>query len=120
MHLRVASLLGLPSRLPSAFGYAIAYVAVLVCLVAAWSANTNVLYFGRDGMVSLWLVQMYAQWGSPTSLTLVNPFQGMGSMMLPMNPWWNPAAFLAVHWPDSQVGLILSYVAYHVEFTASV
>ena len=96
-----------------------AYAAVLGSLGLLWAVDPNVLYIGRDGMLSLWLARMQAEWGAPGQLTIQNPFQGMASMMLPVNPWWIPASLPAVYFA-SKAGVIASFALYHTEFTASV
>jgi hypothetical protein len=98
---------------------AFAYLVLLALLVRAWTNDPYFMHMGRDGMLSLWLLRTHAEWGSAASVTLLNPFQGMVSMLLPMNPSWIPASFFSVRSPESVTGWVLSSIAYHAEFTAS-
>src|SRR5436190_19858580 len=82
-------------------GCVAAYLVLLGLLVRAWANDPHFLYTGRDGVLALWLLRTNAEWGSPWSLTLLNPFQGMGSMLLPLNPWWVPASLFSVRGPGS-------------------
>jgi hypothetical protein len=96
------------------------YLVLLGLLVRAWANDPHFLHTGRDGVLTLWLLRANAEWGSASSLTTLNPFQGMGSTLLPINPWWVPASLFSVWWPERITGWILSFIAYHAEFTASI
>jgi len=77
------------------------------------------LYIGRDADFSIWLAQAYMIWATPFGVTALNPFQGMGSMLMPMNPYFNPGAWVF----QTDLGLatkfVLSMVVYFLEVTVS-
>lgn len=68
-------------------------------LLVAWAAYLAIseypgsIYLPRDGKFSLWLVLAHIDWSTPFQSTALNPFQGMGSMLLPVNPRLHPPAW---------------------------
>lgn len=108
---------GIRCRTPVA--YAIAYLVVLLSCIRIWSADPTLLYVGRDADFSIWLANAYMEWARPLGVTALNPFQGMGSMLMPMNPYFNPGAWIF----QSDLGLatkfVISMTVYFVEVTVS-
>jgi hypothetical protein len=106
-------------RRATAMGYAAAYLVVLLSCIRIWSADPTLLYVGRDADFSLWLASTYLDWARPFGVTTLNPFQGMGSMLMPMNPYFNPGAWIF----HSELGLatkfVISMTVYFIEVTAS-
>ena len=99
--------------------YAIAYAVVLLSCIRIWSADPTLLYVGRDADFSVWLANTYEHWSAPFAVTALNPFQGMGSTLMPMNPDFNPGAWVF----QTNLGLatkfVLSMIVYFLEITAS-
>lgn len=62
---------------------------LIVALVAyfAISEYPGTVYISRDGRYSLWLVLAHMDWSTPFQSTTLNPYQGMGTMLMPVNPW---------------------------------
>src|SRR5205823_1719872 len=91
-----------------------------IVLMLGWFAYPEFLYYYRDGEYSEWLVRSQAVWSRPGWILTLNPFQGMGSLYLPINPWLTPGA-----WPlflpiDQTVQHVLSYGIYWVEVVLAV
>lgn len=75
----------------------------------------NGLYSEIDGQLFAWLGKFLIKWGKPFDMNTLNPFQGMGSVFVPVNSWWNPGA-IALGLPNSNlINYILSYSAYWLE-----
>jgi hypothetical protein len=108
-----------PLRRNVGLTYIAAYVAVLLSCTRIWSADPTLLYVGRDADFSIWLASAYLDWARPFGVTALNPFQGMGSMLMPMNPHFNPGAWIF----QSDLGLstkfVVSMAVYFVEVTVS-
>lgn len=108
-----------PSRVVL-LGVAGFWLASGAVFVAAWLAYPDFLYYYRDGEYSEWLVRSQRIWSRPGWALTLNPFQGMGSLYLPINPWLTPGAwalFLPVH---RTLQHILSYLVYWVEAVLAV
>jgi hypothetical protein len=98
---------------------AIAYIVVLYSCAKIWLADPTLLYIGRDADFSLWLASEYSEWAHPFSVTTMNPFQAMGSMLMPINPYFNPGAW--VFWTSlgTETKFVTSMVVYFLEVTFS-
>jgi len=99
--------------------YLIAYAAVLFGCIRIWSADPTWLYIGRDSDFSLWLARAYMDWAHPFAVTALNPFQGMGSMLMPINPYFNPGAWVFLTDLGLSTQFVLSMVVYFLEITVS-
>jgi hypothetical protein len=99
--------------------YVIAYVVVLLSCVRIWFADPTMLYIGRDADFSVWLAGAYLEWAHPFGVTALNPFQGMGSMLMPMNPYFNPGAWVFQMDLGLVTKFVLSMVVYFLEVTVS-
>jgi len=108
---------GIRCRMPLA--YAIAYLVVLLSCIRIWSADPTLLYVGRDADFSIWLANAYMDWARPLGVTALNPFQGMGSMLMPMNPYFNPGAWIFQSDLGSATKFVVSMTVYFVEVTVS-
>ncbi|MDP2620068.1 MAG: hypothetical protein Q8P46_07810 [Hyphomicrobiales bacterium] len=74
--------------------YLSAFLIVASAAYFAISEYPGTVYLPRDGRFSLWLVLAHIDWSTPFQSTTLNPFQGMGSMLIPVNPWFHPPAWL--------------------------
>jgi hypothetical protein len=100
-------------------GYAIAYAVTLASFVVVWFSHYGLLHIGRDGELSLWLNRAYLDWARPLDVTAMNPLQGMTSMLMVMNPYFNPAIWvLATDLPEVSKHVI-SFIIYFLEATLS-
>ena len=73
------------------------------------------LYSEVDGQLFAWYAKALVEWSIPTDLQVLNPFQGMGTLFLPYNSWWNPGA-LALSLPLNNLPkYIISYSIYWFE-----
>ncbi|MGZ3293730.1 MAG: hypothetical protein ACXU9D_10720, partial [Xanthobacteraceae bacterium] len=66
--------------------YLIAYAVTLASFTVIWFNYPIYLYIGRDASLSLWLARTYGTWAYPFDVTAMNPFQGMTSMLMAVNP----------------------------------
>jgi hypothetical protein len=98
---------------------AIIYAVALSSCIWIWHADPTWLYIGRDSEFSLWLAHAYFDWASPFGVTTLNPYQGMGSMLIPMNPYFNPGAWIFQTELDLPVKFVISMIVYFLEVTAS-
>jgi hypothetical protein len=92
---------------------------VLLSFIAIWFRHSLFLYIGRDADLSLWLGRAYLDWARPFDVTAMNPLQGMTSMLVAINPYFNPAVWIF------QTGLpeiskqVISFIIYFIEVTLS-
>ncbi len=99
--------------------YASSYLLVFFLFAATWLAYPGLIYFGRDGNLFAWLAQAQFRWSRPFSVTSLNPFQGVGSMFLPLNPWWDPGSWPLLFNIDPARQHVLSASIYFLELTSS-
>jgi hypothetical protein len=105
---------------PSAiWGYAVAYLLVLLSFIAIWFRHSALLYIGRDADLSLWLSKAYLDWAHPLDVTAMNPLQGMTSMLMGINPYFNPAVWMFQTDVHETLKMIMSFVVYFFEVTVS-
>ena len=105
---------------PSAlWGYLAAYLVALLSLTAIWFRYSDFLYIGRDADLSLWLGKAYVNWARPLDVTAMNPFQGMTSMLMAINPWFNPAAWIFQTDVPEIAKQVVSFIIYFTEVTLS-
>jgi hypothetical protein len=105
---------------PSAiWGYLAAYLVALLSLTALWFRYSDFLYIGRDADLSLWLGKAYVNWARPLDVTAMNPFQGMTSMLMAINPWFNPAAWIFQTDVPEIAKQVASFIIYFTEVTLS-
>jgi hypothetical protein len=78
----------------SRFTYPIGFLIVALVAYFALSEYPGTLHISRDGPHSLLLMLAHIDWSTPFQSTTLNPYQGMGSMLLPINPWFHPPAWL--------------------------
>jgi len=69
-----------------------AFIALLVTVVITSSPGVN--YGGADGKAAQAEILATLEFARPFYITNLNPIQGLGSQMMPMNVWVNPA-----YWP---------------------
>ncbi len=85
----------------------------------SWITNGGVTSYGLyseiDGQGFAWTSKFLVEWGRKLDINTLNPFQGMGSVFLPVNPWWNPGA-LVMDLPTSHLtNSLISYAIYWAE-----
>ena len=92
---------------------------MLLSFIAIWFRHSLFFYIGRDADLSLWLGRAYLDWARPFDVTAMNPLQGMTSMLVAINPYFNPAVWIF------QTGLpeiskqVISFIIYFIEVTLS-
>jgi len=86
----------MPARPGATAGYIIAYAVTLASFIVIWFSHPVLLYIGRDANLSLWLSKAYLDWAYPLDVTAMNPFQGMTSMLMAINPYFNPGSWIFV------------------------
>jgi hypothetical protein len=100
-------------------GYVIADVITLASFIVVWFSHPILLYIGRDANLSLWLSKTYADWAYPFDVTAMNPFHGMTSMLMPINPYFNPATWIFQTALPEVPSRVISFIVYFLEVTAS-
>ena len=113
-----------PAAVPAArrhvvAAYAATYVVVLLTCIRIWSVDPNLIYIGRDSDFSLWLARAYLDWAHPFSVTTLNPLQGMVSTLMPMNPNFNPGAWVFQTDLKMTTKFVISMIVYFFEVTVS-
>jgi hypothetical protein len=86
-----------PSPYPWRSELAIGACALVALLAAAWalgSVNRDMNYGIGDGKMYQAVILTALKFGGWFDVTNINPLQGVGSQLLPMNVWANPA-----YWP---------------------
>src|ERR1700722_7601170 len=81
----------------NAYEFAVAGFALLALLVAQWmlsSAIHGTNYDGGDGKMAQATILAAINFTAPFQVTTLSPIQGLGSQLLPLNVWANPA-----YWP---------------------
>src|SRR5215472_12217529 len=89
------------SRTPVLSECLIAGFALVALLTAQWmlsSAIHGTNYTGGDGKMAQATILIALKFAKFFYVTNINPFEGIGSQLLPMNVWANPA-----YWPFSLV-----------------
>jgi hypothetical protein len=71
-----------------------AFIALAVAEVVLVLMTPGLYYAGPDGKAAQAEILATLEFARPFSITNLNPLQGLGSQMMPMNVWVNPA-----HWP---------------------
>jgi hypothetical protein len=100
-------------------GYVIAYAVTLASFIVIWFNHPILLYIGRDANFTLWLGKAYADWAYPLDVTAMNPFQGMTSMLMPINPYFNPGTWIFQAALPEVPSRVASFIVYFLEVTAS-
>ena len=100
-------------------GYVIAYAVTLASFIVIWFNHPILLYIGRDANLSLWLSKAYADWAYPLDVTAMNPLQGMTSMLMPINPYFNPGTWIFQTALPEVPSRVVSFLVYFLEVTAS-
>ena len=99
--------------------YLIAYAVTLASFTVIWFNYPIYLYIGRDASLSLWLARTYGTWAYPFDVTAMNPFQGMTSMLMAVNPYFNPGTWIFQTGLPEVPKQVVSFIVYFVEVTAS-
>jgi hypothetical protein len=101
------------------WGYGAAYLVVLLSFVIVWFRHSDFLYIGRDADLSLWLDKAYLDWARPFDVTAMNPIQGMTSMLMAINPYFNPAVWIFQTDVPEISKQVISFIIYFIEVTLS-
>jgi hypothetical protein len=99
--------------------YPAAYLVVLLSFIAIWLRHSDFLYIGRDADLSLWLGKAYLDWAQPLDVTAMNPLQGMTSMLMAINPYFNPAVWIFQTDVPETSKQVVSFTIYFTEVTLS-
>src|SRR5262249_23146460 len=92
--------------------YVVGAFSVLLLILAQFMLCHAILgtnYYGFDGKMAQTTILAAFDFGDRFSVNNINPFEGVGSQLLPMNVWANPA-----YWPfaivDKQLATDISAV----------
>jgi hypothetical protein len=92
--------------------------------VFTWLADAGAsgygLYSEVDGQLFAWIGSFFLKWGKPFDMNTLNPFAGMGSVVIPVNSWWNPGALALGFSSNKLTSFVLSYSIYWVEIFFSI
>ena len=117
---------GSPSAPPAALhqaGWVALYLAVFGLTVATawyfWAVYPTLLYVGLDGEFVSWTSQGFGAWSGWFDLTSINPYQGMTSTFMTINPLVIPGEW--ARWLDLPLNVthFLSFSIYYTEVAAS-
>src|SRR5260221_6663599 len=84
-------------RMPALSEFIVAGFALLALLTAELMLSAAIHgsnYDGGDGKMAQAIIHVALRFGARFAVTNISPIQGVGSQMLPMNVWANPA-----YWP---------------------
>jgi hypothetical protein len=99
--------------------YPATYIIVLLSFTLIWFRHFPILYIGRDAALSLWLGKAYLDWAHPFDITAMNPLQGMTSMLMAINPYFNPAVWIFQTGISEISKEVVSFIVYFIEVTLS-
>src|SRR5262245_43420248 len=89
------------TRASKMYELAVVGFALVALLAAQWMLSAAVQgtnYYGVDGKMAQATILTVFEFGSRFEINNINPIQGVGSQLLPMNVWANPA-----YWPFALV-----------------
>src|SRR5262249_18987898 len=107
------------ARSIASWGYPAAYVVVLLSFTLIWFRHFPFLYIGRDAALSLWLGKAYLDWAHPFDVTAMNPLQGMTSMLMAINPYFNPAVWIFQTGVPQISKEVVSFIVYFIKANVS-
>jgi hypothetical protein len=107
------------ARSSATWGYPAAYIVVLLSFTLIWFRHFPFLYIGRDADLSLWLGKAYLDWAHPLDVTAMNPLQGMTSMLMAINPYFNPGVWIFQTDASEISKQVVSFIVYFTEVTLS-
>ena len=110
----------LPSHTWTGFGILlIGVLALLGTELALTLAIPGINYAGADGKAAQAIILATLEFAKPFHISNLNPLEGLGSQMMPMNVWANPA-----YWPfaffDKQVAAEISGLVAFVCYASAV
>src|SRR5215471_886550 len=85
------------SRTISSYEWSVAGFALLALLVAQWMLSSSIYgtnYDGGDGKMAQATILAAVKFSGFFQVTTISPIEGVGSQLLPLNVWANPA-----YWP---------------------
>lgn len=97
----------------------LALALVLVTLIITWLKYPQFLYLYRDGEYNLWISHQTSMWSRPFDLTSINPLQGMTSMLVTINPYFDPGQWIFFSHLSENTKIISSYSIYALEIILS-
>src|SRR5690348_5315527 len=74
--------------------FIMAYITVIIAFTLIWRKFPELLYNYRDGEYNLWISLKYIEWAHPFDLTSINPLQGMTSMLVTLNSYFDPGQWV--------------------------
>jgi hypothetical protein len=92
------------------------WIVFYLTFVGGWLVHPAMLYYEIDGHFFESTQLLHATWGHLTDFTVINPFQGMFSLMMPEVPWAHLGMLPLLLKADETLRHILSYSVYWLEF----
>lgn len=99
--------------------FTFAYIIVLTAFALIWAKYPQFLYMYRDGEYNLWISLKYAEWSRPYDITSINPLQGMTSMLVAINPYFDPGQWVFFSELPQDIKILTSYAIYALEVIVS-
>lgn len=110
-------------KLHSVKGFYIILAINFVVIFAAWAFISTkypqFLYLYRDGEYNLWISLQSRLWSDPFAFTSFNPLQGMTSMLVTVNPYFNPGQWVFFTNLSENIKVLSSYTVYGLEIFIS-
>ncbi|RDI48140.1 hypothetical protein [Aquicella lusitana] len=97
----------------------LAFIIILVVLIPGWMRFPQLLYMYRDGEYNLWISLKTAEWSGLYDLTSMNPLQGMTSMLVTINPYFDPGQWVFFSGMPQSIKILASYTIYALEVILS-
>lgn len=99
--------------------YGFAYLIILTAFAQVWAKYPQFLYMYRDGEYNLWISLQYAEWAKIFDLTAINPIEGMTTMLVAINPYFDPGQWVFLTTLPQSVKMLSSYAIYAFEVLLS-
>lgn len=98
------------------FGFLSLSVFFLIC----WMINPEELYVGLDGSFYTTIFSQLHIWSYPLDQSVINPYQGMGTIFLPYNVWLTPGYIVLNLFKNNLWKFLISYGIFFGEIFFSV
>lgn len=105
--------------LVTALIFTLAFGTIVAAFALVWTKYPQLLYLYRDGEYNLWISLQTGTWATPFDLTSINPLQGMTSMLVTINPYFDPGQWVFFSELPQGMKIIISYEIYTLEVLLS-
>ncbi len=95
------------------------FSGIILAFAFVWTKYPQFLYLYRDGEYNLWISLQTGAWTTPFDLTSINPLQGMTSMLVTINPYFDPGQWVFKSELPQGMKVLISYAIYTSEVLVS-